>query len=183
VAARDAGRHRGRPLQPLRRWQESPHHGNGDNMTYTVTQIEDAILDALAPIKATQGVRTLKTYGGELDEDNRPRLGVALPAVYVVYAGSDYEEHGPRKVEAIEFQVVVADRNLRAEAEARRGSTANPGAYALLAEVRDHLCGQTLDLDASPLELAGEDAVFVGDGLAVYSASYRLRQAHTYTGT
>lgn len=149
---------------------------------YTITQLEDAIISALEALKTSHGVRAVKTYGSELDEGDIKKTAAQVPAVYLVYGGSDYAAHGGRKVEQPRFHVLVLDKSLRAEEEARRGGAQNPGVYALLNAVRDVLCGKQLGLEIGPFELIGEEPVFIGDGLALYGAQYKTWQAHLYAG-
>jgi phage gp36-like protein/phage gp37-like protein len=129
---------------------------------YTIEQIEDAVITKLAPLKtgytAKEGdpavygtVREIRTYQGELDdEESLARAARLFPTILVMYGGSDYEEHGPRKIEKAVFCLFVCDKSLRSEAEGRRGGTQNPGAYALLNGIRDLLYDSRLSKDIFP---------------------------------
>lgn len=152
-------------------------------MSYTIEQIEDALITELNALKTSLGVRTVKTYQGELEEADIKRLVALFPAIYVVYGGSEYNPHGDRKVEWMTYHLFVCDKNLRAEEEARRGGTQNPGTYALLNAARDLLYGDRLSLDIYPLRLVRESAVWFGNGISVYGAEYRTAQALLYPGT
>jgi phage gp37-like protein len=160
---------------------------------YTLEQIEDAIIAQLAPLKVGytpvgeddpavwRTVRTIKSYQGELDdEETIARAAPLFPAILVVYGGSAYANRGSRKVETMRFVLFVLDRNVRQEAEARRGGPGNPGCYAVLNGVRDLLYGEQLGLDILPLEAMREDAVWFGRGVSVYSAEYETGQALLY---
>jgi phage gp37-like protein len=160
---------------------------------YTIEQIEDAIIAALAPLKVGytpvgesdpavwRTCRTIKTYQGELDdEDAIARVIRLLPAVLTVYGGSGYAAHGARKIEKPTFTLFVCDKSLRSEAEARRGGAGNPGAYALLNGVRDLLYGEQLSLEIAPLELLRERPIWFGQGISIYSADYETTQALLY---
>ena len=145
---------------------------------YTVEQIEDAIISELSSIS---GIRVVKTYQGELEsEDVMGKVIMYLPAIYVVYGGSVYEYHGERKVETMSFFLVVCDKNLRKESEARRGGSGNPGTYAMLDSIRDKLYGKQLSLDIFPFELERQAPVWFAKGLSVYSAEYTTAQQHLY---
>lgn len=151
---------------------------------YTIEQIEDAIINALDPLKAGLGVRVIKSYQGELEsEDEVEKLVRLFPAIYVVYGGSTYEEHGPRKVERMRYVLFFCDRSLRHEEEARRGGTQNPGTYAMMDAARDELYGKMLSLDIFPLHLTRQDAVWFGKGMSIYGAEYEMAQALLYTST
>jgi len=149
---------------------------------YTIEQIEDALITAHDDLKAAQGVRTIKSYQGELEEGDIRKLVSLFPAIYVVYGGSRYKEHGSRKMEFMTFHHFVCDKNLRAEDEARRGGTQNPGTYALLDAVRDNLYGKMLSLEILPFRLIRQTPVWFGSGISVYAAEYETAQALLYTG-
>ncbi len=142
-------------------------------MPYSIGDIEDAIISLLDPLKTSLGVKTIKSYQGELEEDDFKRMVVILPAIFVVYAGSNYVESGPRKNDHMTFMLFVCDRSFRAEDETRRGGTEGPGVYAMLRGVRDALVEQQV-LGLSPAQIAREEPVFYTRGLSVYSAEYTM---------
>jgi phage gp37-like protein len=155
---------------------------------YTTEEIEDAIITALAPLKHAVtglGVRTIKSYQGELAEEDIRKLLSLFPAIYVVYGGSDYPYiTSPRKNEIMRWQIFVCDRTLRAEDEARRGGLANPGTYAMLHEVRDILAGSLIGLpDIDPFQIISETPVFFDNAVSIYAAEYRTVNRHIYPCT
>jgi len=155
-------------------------------MAYEIEEIEDAIITALAPLKAADslGVRTVKSYQGELDsEEDLARAARLVPSIFVVYGGSRYEDHGSRKIETMSFILFVCDKNLRTEEEARRGGSGNPGTYAMLEGIRDLLYEKRLSLDIAPIKLIREEPVWFGKGISIYSAEYETAQGHLYTGS
>jgi len=160
---------------------------------YTVKQIEDALIAALAPLKvgyvAEEGdpavyatVREVRPYQGQLDSVAALQAVVdVLPAIFLLYVRSDYAEHGSRKIEKMRFALFVCDQSLRVEAdEARRGGAGNPGVYAILNGVRDLLYEKRLSLDIYPLTLVKEEAEVFVEGLSVYSAEYETAQSLLY---
>lgn len=147
---------------------------------YTIEQIEDALIAALDSLKTTISVRTIKSYQGELEEEDIKRLIALFPAIYVVYGGSEYRDHGARRVEFMKFHLFVCDKNLRAEEEARRGGTSNPGTYAMLDAARELLYGKQLSLEIYPLRMIGQTPVWFGGGISVYAAEYETAQALLY---
>ena len=162
---------------------------------YTLEQIEDAIIAQLAPLKVGhtpvgeadpavwRTVRTIKTYQGELDdEETIARATRLFPAILVMYLGSDYDEHGARKIERPTFVLFVCDRSLRSEEEARRGGTENPGTYAMLNGMRDLLYDSRLSKDIFPMSLRQERPVWFSKGVSIYSAEYETAQALLYAG-
>ena len=150
-------------------------------MSYTIEQIEDAIISELESLKSSLGIRAIKTYQDELEsEDEIKRLVMLFPAIYVVYGGSRYEDLGARKVQHMAYHLIVCDKNLRSEAEARRGGLENPGTYAMLDAIRDALCGSQLSMEIFPINLIREEPVWFGDGISIYGAEYETAQALLY---
>jgi len=153
-------------------------------MSYGIEEIEDAIIAALEPLKASLGVRTIKSYQEELDdEETIARATRLFPAIFVVYGGSGYADHGSRKIETLSFILFVCDKSFRKEEELRRGGSSNPGTYVMLNGARDLLYEQRLSLDITPLKLIREDPVWFGNGISIYSAEYETAQAHLYAGS
>lgn len=162
---------------------------------YTIEQIEDAIIAKLAPLKVGytpvggsdpaiwRTVRTIKSYQGELDdEESIARATRLFPAILVMYFGSEYEEHGARKIEKPTFVLFICDKSLRSEEEARRGGTQNPGTYAVLNGTRDLLYDSRLSKDIFPMSLLRERPAWFGKGVSIYSAEYETAQALLYVG-
>lgn len=162
---------------------------------YTIEQFEDAIITKLAPLKVGytpigendpviwRTVRTIKSYQGELDdEESIARATRLFPAILIMYFGSEYEEHGARKIEKPMFVLFVCDKSLRSEEEARRGGTENPGTYAVLNGMRDLLYDSKLSKDIFPVSLLRERPVWFGKGVSIYSAEYETAQALLYVG-
>jgi|GEM_PF-2895800 len=106
-----------------------------------IHEMEDALVAALEPLRASHGVRQIKTYGDDLEPEALPRLLPNLPALLVVYAGSVIENLGQRQIDRGAYFVFVCDRSLRSEADARTGAS---GAYPLLGAVRRLLHGQEI---------------------------------------
>ncbi len=161
---------------------------------YTIEEIEDGIITKLAPLQTLyeqhigdpavySSVRTIKSYQGELDDEESIARAIRLfPAILVMYFGSEYEEHGSRKIEKLTFGLFICDKSLRSEQEARRGGTENPGTYAVLNGIRDLLYGSRLFKDISPISLLRELPVWFNRGVSVYSAEYETAQALLYVG-
>ena len=150
---------------------------------YTIGQIEDAVITGIDGLKEDPGVRTIKSYQGELEESDIKRLIALFPAIYVIYGGSNYAAHGARKVEKMTYHLFVCDKNLRAEDEARRGGTQNPGTYAMLDSTRELLFGKQLSLEIYPFSLIRQTSVWFGGGISVYGAEYETAQALLYPST
>lgn len=152
---------------------------------YTTEAIEDAIITALTPLKNAVtglGVRTIKSYQGELGESDIRKILVLFPAIFVVYNGSQYPPiTSCRKNEIMTWQIFVCDRVLRTENEARRGGPGNPGTYAMLHEVRDIMVNAQLDLpDIEPFQIESESPVWLDNAVSIYAAQYRTVNRHIY---
>ena len=136
---------------------------------YNWIAIEDAVLTALSAEIGSQ-VKTLETYQGDWLEDLRQE-GLRLPAVLVMARQTQSELVATRSYDVtLDFTVLVAVRQLRGEAEARRQEG---GAYQLLAGVRRALWHQDLGLELLPLALVEEEALLNTREFAVYAARYR----------
>lgn len=146
-------------------------------MSRSITDIEDRLI---ALLKDGTTARTVKSYQGEMDSRDIKRLLNLFPAIFVVYGGSRYTARGARKLETMSFELFVCDKSLRAEEEARRGGIGNPGVYALLAAIRDCLCGVLPYPEMEPMELIREEAVWFGGGISIFGAEYQTIQGHLY---
>lgn len=154
-------------------------------MAITIETIEDAIITQLETLIEDEDftVKIIKTYQGELESSDIERISTFFPAIYIVYGGSYYEDHGSRRVEFMTFHLLVCDKNLRAEEEARRGGDQNPGTYTMLDFVRESLYGQQLGLQIYPLKLISQTSIWFGNGISVYGAQYETAQALLYPTT
>jgi phage gp37-like protein len=137
----------------------------------TITEIEDAVLAALAPMATSHGVRQIEPYNGEMDLEKFQAAVQQWPAVLVHYTGSSFEDRGRRKAEYMEFVVFACDRHTSDQSQARRGGTTNPGSYALLKGVADRLEGRKVVAadDVFPCARVGQQSEIQGKALSVYS--------------
>ncbi len=141
-------------------------------MNYTIKQIEDGIIAALAPVTVANGgpVRTLGSYEGQFDEtvDAKNQFMVICPAVLVTYLGSSLEPDGaPLFTRVLRFAALHGSANLKSETDRRND------VYTLLDSVRPLLNSNTLGLDISPLLLERETVIATGKHLTIYSAEYK----------
>lgn len=145
----------------------------------TLTEIEDAIVAALAPLKASHKVKTVAPYGGELDADNIRQAVSAWPALLVSYQGRSVEDRGERKIETLRFVVVTGDLHANDQAKARRGGLAvNPGTYALLQATNAILEGLQLLPELMHAESAGDSSAVQAAGLSLYANRFTVRQPY-----
>ena len=147
----------------------------------TLIEIEDALLTTVRE-SATLGLlkhggycRTIESYGGQfelaLDE-----VIVLYPCVFVALAEetiAPLTHRGDSDVRPSTWIVLVADRNLRGNAAARRGDVRNPGAYQMMDDARTLLQGSALGLTGlDPWQLTKRTAVLQQRDLAVYALEF-----------
>lgn len=148
-----------------------------------ITEIEQALVHRL---KTGLGrmVRTVKSYGGELED--LPNQIMTLPAVWVTYGGSRVEAMGTSKKryqDSAEFVVMVATRSLRNEAALRQGGTdaREVGTNDLLYAVRRLTDGQTLGfadsrgLTPKAVRPLANNALVQNAAVSVFAVEYVLR--------
>ncbi len=141
-------------------------------MNYTIKQVEDAILTALAPITTAQGgvVKTLGSYEGQFGEtiDASNQSLAICPAVLVTYLGSSFTPDGaPLFDRVMRFSILHGASNLQSERKRRQD------AYSLLDSTRPLLNSNTLGLDITPLIIERESVVASLRSLTIFSAEYR----------
>jgi len=138
---------------------------------YTKAELEDAIVSALAPLSVQGGgyLRALSAYRGELSRPGLAHETLQMPCVFAAYSSSSYRP-GPCLYadETLSFNVIAVCR-----------AGAGPGAYEVLKDVRDILCGSTLGLDVTPVRLLRDSSLW-SDGdteacVSAYSISQRVR--------
>ena len=144
---------------------------------YAVQTIEDAFVTALTPLKDAGTLRTLETYGGQLNEADIEKITLRFPAIYVVWGGSDIEQANRTDNLVARVSVLICEKSLRGQAEARRGATESPGVYALMEQARALLHRQFVLDGWTPARLVREaPLLFDRDGgLAVYEAQYQMK--------
>ncbi|MFH2114311.1 MAG: phage protein Gp37 [Spirochaetota bacterium] len=152
----------------------------------TIAVIENAVLDALEVLKSDRTVRlrTLGSYQGAL-HDEHGKLGVppdiqVLPAIWFVYTGSGFSNHGSRDIETFSFGLYVAAGSARSDAESRKGGSTGPGVYAVMEAARDALLKRQLGLSIDPLLLIDQQAVLMAPGVSVYSQTWETRNYHLF---
>ncbi|GAB6127308.1 DUF1834 family protein [Humidesulfovibrio idahonensis] len=149
--------------------------------------IEDAILARIAGAKLPY-LRTLATYGGELDEE----LGEAVrrfPAVWTAFKseGEGVPLNTVKSVYRIPatWVVFVAARNLRNEAATRRGDKVQVGTYQMLKDVRALLVGQDFGLEIDNLRPGRTQSLtnarFKGLGVSVYAQELHTKYDYRVT--
>ena len=138
--------------------------------------LEDAILEALEPLKNAGTVRTLDSYGGEFSPDSFGQFPIQYPALYVCIAALDSEAANMADRREITVEIHAASRNLRGEKETRRGDSRTTGAYEVMEAARSKLNRLPLT-NAGRLVLKTERLIGYSKalGLCVIQAEYRLK--------
>jgi phage gp37-like protein len=139
-------------------------------MAYAIADIEDAIVEALQASDLATVARTIDSYHGEIDDLVKEvrSLTVPLPAVFVLYAGSLFDETANRSFDDEQtFTVVCVAKSLRSRAALRDGM------YDLLEAVKTALIDQNLDLDIEPLHPVRIEAALVAKDLSVYGLDFK----------
>jgi phage gp37-like protein len=131
--------------------------------------LENAVLAALGA-RIGSHVKTLETYQGDWLADLKLRSW-RLPAILLMLKESRAQQVSPHSYDlTLDLTVLVVVRQLRGEAPGRREEK---GAYELLAEIRQALWHQDLELDILPLALVREEPRLNTQEFTVYAALYR----------
>lgn len=143
--------------------------------------IEDAIMARIAGARLPY-LKTLATYGGQLDENLAEAIR-RFPAVWVAFQaegeGQKLTTSGSVYRIPATWVVLVAARNLRNEAATRKGDKVNVGTYQMLKDVRALLAGQDFGLGIDNLRpgrvRSMTNASFQGQGVSVYAMEWHTR--------
>ena len=139
-------------------------------MAYTIADIEDSIVDALKASGLAAIAKTIDSYHGEIEDlvGEAKKLLIPLPAVFVLYGGSQFDETANRSFDDEQiFTVVVVARDLRGRASLRTG------VYDILEELKNTLIDNNLDLDIEPLHPIRIDPLAITKGLSIYGFDFK----------
>ncbi|BFU64714.1 DUF1834 family protein [Rodentibacter abscessus] len=144
-----------------------------------ITQIEQALVDRLQR-GLGRLVNTVKSYGGELDNESLSTS--RLPICLVTFGGSRIERMGTnakRHQSTATFVVIVAVNSLRSNLAARQGGVneREVGVNQLITAVRRLLDAQTLGRLVKPLKPTNvrtifNNAAFKGGAITAYAIEY-----------
>jgi hypothetical protein len=151
----------------------------------TILDIEDGILTAIRRDETLQSyLRTLESYAGHLEQD-LGHVPWKFPALFVMFSHANYKPLTQFEEEAdYTFTLLCVAQSLRGNATARRGSEGAVGTYAMLADLRRLLVGNTLDLsDVLPMWLHQESAVLNSKAVSIYEAKYVMHGAIILQGS
>lgn len=143
-----------------------------------IAEIEDAIIKTLKEASALGYLRVVASYGGELDDEIGEVIR-ALPAVWVVFGGSDKPEKlGAEKWKVpCKFVTMVAARSVRNEAATRKGDALNVGTYEMINHVRTLLLNNDFGMAIERLQPGRVQTMYNtkvrGQALSVFSIEWQ----------
>lgn len=136
-------------------------------MGYTITQIEDAIVTNLQGSAQLSALcKTIESYHGEIDDlvSQASQLIMPLPAVYVLYGGSVYDETANRSYDdEMDFTVIAIAKDLRGDQKLKAAM------YPILEEVKTVLIDNDLDLDIEPIHPVRIEPTLITKLFSIYS--------------
>jgi phage gp37-like protein len=135
------------------------------DMGLGIKDVEDAVLATLqAATDLTAVCKNVDAYGGEIDKlmAQVEILTVNMPAVYVLYAGSDFAGSRSSWDDNMTVSIVVVAKDLRGRKSQR------VGVYEILEILKAELIDNDLGLDIEPLEPVKILPVMTSDKFSIY---------------
>lgn len=140
-------------------------------MAYTIAQIEDAIVSKLNASVALKNLcNVIASYHGEIDAltSQASQLIIPLPAVFVIYGGSNYDETANRSyTDELTFTVIVIAKDLRGNQQLKAAM------YPILEEVETALIDNDLGLDIEPIHPVRIEPTLITKLFSIYSFDIR----------
>ncbi|VAX15354.1 hypothetical protein MNBD_NITROSPINAE04-1957 [hydrothermal vent metagenome] len=141
-------------------------------MSYSIKDIEDAIIKALMPLTRERGgdVITLDSHSGDLERAlaSGKSPDVIPPALLVTFLGSKFNQaKAPMLERGMTFSLLHASLSLESEKSRRRI------AYGMMESTRALLNNNDLGLAITPLTIEEEMLVGSSGEMTVYRALYR----------
>ena len=138
---------------------------------HTIEEIEDRILAELRASALSSTVKNINTYHGEMDSlvEELRQLTIMLPAVFVLYGGSQFSETANRSYDDEPvFTIVAIAKDLRGRDKRRTGM------YAILEALKDTLIDNDLGFkDTGPLKPISIEAILITQEFSVYALDLR----------
>lgn len=147
-------------------------------MSLTASQIEDAIVTALAPLLVQNGgkARSIASYGAQFEKaaEGAGQIRLIMPAVLVAHSGSEYDpSSAPSFDRTFKFRLYHASAAPSSELARRRE------AMELMEASRAILNGSSLGLSITPLVVGQESLIPSGEALSLFAADYRASAIET----
>ncbi len=138
---------------------------------YSIKRIEDAIvLDLQELDELAEKCKTIAAYGGQLEAlvSQVSQLPVSMPAVYILYAGSDFTQPANQSYDdEMSFSAVVVAKDLRGRDAMR------VGIYEILELLKGELIGNDLGLEIEPFHPQRIDPVMMTDKFSIYTFTFQ----------
>ncbi|MFH1136576.1 MAG: phage protein Gp37 [Pseudomonadota bacterium] len=143
-------------------------------MTHEFQILEDAVITALTPLKASLGVKTLEPMQDLSTVDDLNALARRTPAIFVAADDLTSQVHNRDDIISLAVNILVCDRGARYEAASRGATGVGPGVYVLLGAIKNALHEKRLIAGWRPLSRVREGALDVdpAKGLAIFAAQY-----------
>lgn len=136
-------------------------------MSYTIQEIEDAIINDLrSSPNLSIMCKTIAPYHGEIDNlvSLTSQLIIPLPAVYVIYGGSVYDESANRSYDdEMSFTIIVIAKDLRGDQKLKAAM------YPILEELKAVLIDNDLNLDIEPIHPIRIEPTLITKMFSIYS--------------
>ncbi|GAB62649.1 MAG: DUF1834 family protein [Candidatus Jettenia sp.] len=141
-------------------------------------QIEDKIITELKT-RITYA-RTVETYAGQL-EAKIEELPIQYPALYVTYAGSQFDwiDNEANYNEVAVFNILAANKNLKGQEAVRKDGAG--GVYKLIKDVTKYITNQNFGLDIERMQLTEVQFVFTSQTITVYGIGFQTNFDTVYT--
>ena len=147
---------------------------------YTITEIEDAIINTLKASDMAAYCKKIDSYqieATDLEEQIRIFAG-QLPCALIVYSGTPefiYSLSGVQDM-PMTFSILLCAQSLRGKGEARRG---NVGTYQMIDDLRKILTNNNVGLNIDPLLPTKVEAEINTKSFSAYSMEFKTSCRYT----
>ena len=141
---------------------------------YTITQIEDAIINALKSSGMGTYCKKIDSYqieAADLEEQIRIFAG-QMPCALVIYSEGNYNHPPSRQEKEMFFSILVCAQSMRGSGQPRRATV---GTYQMMDDLRSTLTGKRLSLEIDPLFPVSEAAEVNTKMFSAYSMRFRTK--------
>jgi phage gp37-like protein len=143
-------------------------------LSYTITEIEDAIVAQLKASDLIHVCKTIDSYGGELDDliTEAETLIIPFPVTLALFSGSIFDEVANRSFdEELTFTMVNMAKSLRSRAQVKTGI------YEILEIEKAVLKNNNLGLNIEPLHPKKIEAILSTKIFSIYTFDFKTSQS------